>query len=313
MTVALPVRTDRPAYRPYLTRVAAIEQLGPHFTRVVLTGDDLSTFGTDGLDQRIKLVFPLADGTLPDLIDDHSWYERWLALPDERRNPIRTYTVRRIDPVARLLTVDLVRHPPAAGGALGPAAQWLEQVRVGGELVVVGPDARSIHSGVGLDWHPGQAHSLLLAGDETAVPAICAILESLPGDRHVQAFLEVPATADVQQLDVPDHFDVTWLPRDGRPSGEALRPAVTRWLEAHPELIAQAAAPRPQVVEEIDVDSEILWDSPEVVLPGEFYAWLAGESGLIKTLRRDLVSGRGIDRRRVAFMGYWRTGRSEGS
>lgn len=311
MTLALPVRTDRPAYRPYRVRVAAIEQLGPHFTRVVLTGDELATFGTDGLDQRIKLVFPLADGALPDLTDENSWYERWLALPDDRRNPIRTYTVRRIDPSLRLLTVDLVRHPPV-GGSLGPAASWLEQVRVDDELVVVGPDARSIHSGVGLDWHPGQAHSLLLAGDETAVPAIGAILESLPADRHVQAFLEVPTSDDVLGLDLPAGFSVTWLPRDGAAPGALLQLAVTRWLDAHPELMALAAAPRPQVVEDIDVDREILWDSPEVVLPGEFYAWLAGESGLIKGLRRELVTRRGVDRRRVAFMGYWRAGRAEG-
>jgi NADPH-dependent ferric siderophore reductase len=43
----------------------------------------------------------------------------------------------------------------------------------------------------------------------------------------------------------------------------------------------------------------------------DFYAWLAGESSVIKTLRRFLVSETGIDRKRVAFMGYWRLGKSE--
>ena len=41
------------------------------------------------------------------------------------------------------------------------------------------------------------------------------------------------------------------------------------------------------------------------------YAWLAGEAGAIKTLRRHLVTDRGVDRRAVAFMGYWRQGRAE--
>ncbi|WP_345409229.1 SIP domain-containing protein [Nonomuraea salmonea] len=41
------------------------------------------------------------------------------------------------------------------------------------------------------------------------------------------------------------------------------------------------------------------------------YAWLAGEAGVIKTLRRHLVAERGMDRRAVAFMGYWRHGRAE--
>lgn len=41
------------------------------------------------------------------------------------------------------------------------------------------------------------------------------------------------------------------------------------------------------------------------------YAWFAGEAGVIKTLRRHLVTHRGVDRKSVAFMGYWRRGRAE--
>ena len=66
----------------------------------------------------------------------------------------------------------------------------------------------------------------------------------------------------------------------------------------------------PQQLEEIDIDVDMLWDSP-VDAPGEFYAWMAGESATVKTLRRLLVSTHGVDRKRVAFMGYWRAGRSE--
>jgi NADPH-dependent ferric siderophore reductase len=73
---------------------------------------------------------------------------------------------------------------------------------------------------------------------------------------------------------------------------------------------ARAAAPRPQSLEEIDVDRDLLWDSPEDG-DGEFYAWMAGESATVKTLRRLLVSECGVDRKRVAFMGYWRRGQSE--
>ncbi|MDF2554269.1 MAG: siderophore-interacting protein, partial [Microbacterium sp.] len=65
-----------------------------------------------------------------------------------------------------------------------------------------------------------------------------------------------------------------------------------------------------QVLGDIDVDREMLWDSPEEG-EGEFYAWMAGESATVKTLRRLLVTGHGVDRKRVAFMGYWRLGQSE--
>ena len=42
------------------------------------------------------------------------------------------------------------------------------------------------------------------------------------------------------------------------------------------------------------------------------YAWIAGEAGSVKLLRRHLVSEVGVARTNVAFMGYWRHGRSEG-
>ena len=44
---------------------------------------------------------------------------------------------------------------------------------------------------------------------------------------------------------------------------------------------------------------------------GTPYAWIAGESGVVRALRRHLVGERGFDRRRVTFAGYWRRGLSE--
>ena len=56
---------------------------------------------------------------------------------------------------------------------------------------------------------------------------------------------------------------------------------------------------------------ETLWDVPEVPGGDGLYAWLAGEAGVVKLLRRHLVQEAGMDRSSVAFMGYWRLGRSE--
>jgi len=296
-------RDDRPAYRPYAARVTAIRQLTPHFVRVTFTGDEFDTFGTDGLDQRIKIVFPLPQIGISDLGDDGDWYARWRELPHDARNPFRTYTIRGIRPELRELDVDFVAHGASADGTTGPAAKWLLDASVGDELVIVGPDARSIHSAVGIDWHPGTATQLLLVGDETAAPAITAILEQLGPDVTARAFVEVPTADDV----LPTAGNVTWLFRD---SGDGLESAVRAWAAAEPQVLASAKAAQRQELEEIDVDREMLWDSPEDS-PGEFYAWLAGESATIKTLRRFLVSETGIDRKRVAFMGYWRLGKSE--
>ena len=308
-----PVKVARPAYRPYRASVARLVQLTPNFVRVTFTGDDFDTFGTDGLDQRLKIVFPIDGYGISDIgaddeqtIADGSWYARWRALPDERRNPFRTYTVRAIRPGERELDVDMVSH-----GDGGPASRWLNRATVGDEVVIVGPDAGSIDSAIGIDWHPGAATQLLLAGDETAAPAICAVLESLPHGRRAQAFIEVPDAADRLPIDLPSGCSVTWLHRGGGPVGTNLDPAVRGWVADNLAVIRPALAASAQQLDDVDVDLELLWDSPEEVTDGHFYAWLAGEASAIKLLRRFLVSETGIDRKRVAFMGYWRAGRAE--
>jgi NADPH-dependent ferric siderophore reductase len=84
--------------------------------------------------------------------------------------------------------------------------------------------------------------------------------------------------------------------------------------EATGRLFTQGAAGewRAQELEDIDVDLDDLWEVPEPVAEtGSFHVWLAGEAAVIRTLRRHLVAECGVDRRAVAFMGYWRLGRSE--
>ena len=210
----------RPAYRPYLTRVRAVERLSPHFVRVAFGADEFEHFGTAGLDQRIKVLFPHADGTFADIGQDDAagdWYDRWRGLADAERNVFRTYTVRRVDVASRTVTIDFVVHHDA-----GPAGTWAEQAAPGQELVIVGPDQRSPHSAAGIDWHPGGARRLLLAGDETAAPAIAAVLEALDPSCDVDAFIEVPGIQDALALEVPAAFRVHWLSRGDRAHGSAL-------------------------------------------------------------------------------------------
>ncbi|GAA4489137.1 siderophore-interacting protein [Microbacterium panaciterrae] len=291
-------------YRTFRTTVARVERLSPHFLRVTLTGSDLVHFGTAGLDQRIKLVLPLADGSFTDVgqfdetVGMLEWYRRWRALPDEIRNPIRTYTVRAVRPDAREIDVDFVLH-----GTEGPASAWASTAEVGSPLVVVGPDARAEETG-GLEWNPGGG-SVLIAGDETAVPAICAIVGTLPPQVTGAVYIEVPTEADVLPLVSPAKVDVTWLPRGGTGHGLRLSAAVHAWGEAQNGSASSLDFADPS-------EDEVLWEVPERAV-GSCYAWLAGEAGTITALRRHLVRDLGIDRRSVAFMGYWRRGRAEAS
>jgi NADPH-dependent ferric siderophore reductase len=145
----------------------------------------------------------------------------------------------------------------------------------------------------------------MLAGDETAAPAILAILESLPDDVAGDAFIEVPGCGDILEATVHPGLEVHWLPRNGRGYGAALLPAVERWAEAH---LSDRGG---QVAEEAPASDGILWEEPEGA-PRETYAWIAGESGVVRDLRRLLVA-HGVDKSDVAFMGYWRRGHAEGA
>jgi NADPH-dependent ferric siderophore reductase len=232
-------------------------------------------------------------------------------LPDDTRPALRTYTVRRARPLDGEVDVVLVNHE-TAGAATGPAIRWLQAAVPGDEIILVGPDARSPEKHQGIDWRPGAASRLLLAGDETAAPAIAAILESLAGRPEVtaRAFIEVPDARDRLPAELPDNTRIHWLDRGHGTHGDLLAAAVTDWLDGHSRLLDTVRAVDDQPYDDIDVDQELLWDSPDP--SGEaFYAWMAGEAAAVKALRRAVVTDRGIDRRQVAFMGYWRRGQAE--
>jgi NADPH-dependent ferric siderophore reductase len=302
-----------PVYRPFPVQVARLQRLSPSFLRVTFTGAAMSDFMSNGRDQRIKVMLPLPGRGIDDCPDAPDWYGAWRALPDERRMPIRSYTVRAFRPELGEVDVDFVLH-----GTTGPASAWAETAAVGDEIVLVGPNARFPGPTTGFEWRPpADASCLLIAGDETAVPAVCAIVESLPAGRRARVLLEVPTSADALNVAAPAGVELTWLPRwpdDGTaaaPRGARLTEAVVAALAELDDVLAPT--PGAELVD-VDVDTGILWEVPEEdAFPRRssgVYAWLAGEAGVVKGLRRHLVQERGIDRRSVAFMGYWRDGKS---
>ncbi|OFI38897.1 NADPH-dependent ferric siderophore reductase [Arthrobacter sp. SW1] len=325
--------------------VTAVQEIGPNFRRITFGGYSLRDFGVSGntLDLRIKLLIPSldADGrTLPlpaFEMGNLGWYQEWLTMDPAVRGAMRTYTVRseRLDAVYPEIDVDFVMHFDGDGRG-GPAANWALNAKPGDSLTIIGPNNRAAHCVTaeiysGIEWRPGLAQRVLLAGDETAVPAISAILESLPAGINGHAFLEVPEAGDFQDLQTAADVEITWLARGAsigrsRPHGELLQDAVRKavpvpgWVGIASEA---AAGPEP---EDVNVDQDILWETPQRMdtasiqatrnpdLPAgalPFYAWIAGEAGVIKEMRRYLVRDVGIDRKQVAFMGYWRKGKAE--
>jgi NADPH-dependent ferric siderophore reductase len=314
-----PART--PTYRFFAVTVARTQRLSPSFLRITLAGRDLTGFGVGGDDQRIKLVLSRDGAPVHGLLTDGpDWYRAYCELPDDRRPYLRTYTVRAARPALGELDVDVVLHGvgrSGEGGHAGPAASWAAAAAPGDPLVVLGPDRPGHGRAWGCEWAPPVDGPLFLAGDETAVPAISAVLEGLPAGRPTVAVVEVPTAGDILQLSVAPEVQIRWLVRGGRPRGEALVPAVHAALgELGVASVRAEERPAGDEPEDVDLERQLLWEVPENRAEcgtEGCYAWLAGEAGLVKTLRHRLVRDLGLPRSSVAFMGYWRLGAAEGS
>ena len=267
-------------FRFFQARVVATRRLGPSMIRITFGGDQLRDFASGGRDQSFSLFLPRPGQDAPTVPFDagDDWFARWRAMPEADRAIMRSYTVRSQDRFRHEVDVDFVLHGTggSSSGPAGPASRWAAEAVPGDRVVLLGPaseDNRSIgfQPPEGTDW-------ILLAADETALPAAAAILEWLPADLRARVWIEVPALADTQELLSPAEADITWLIR-----GPARQPGT---------LLAE------------EISSATFPD-------GVQYAWIAGESGMVKALRRHLVGERGLDRERVEFSGYWRLGATE--
>lgn len=294
--------------------VVSIDRLSPNFVRVGFGGAGLADFGVDGerYDQRIKLVFPdPVTGGVSSVADaDESWMTTWLDQPTEERGHMRTYTIRDVrgSGVDTVLVVDIVLH--LEGDQVGPGSTWAAGATLGDRLVMIAPRAGFPFGGI--EFTPAPGADVLMVADETAVPAVCTVLEQLPASATGAVFMEVPTAADVLEVRGPAGISVTWLPREEAPLGQRLHDAVV----AHLGIPGAAVEVAP---DEVDPD---LWETPFYSSSGEeiaaaravghefdgLYAWIAGESKVVTGLRRHLVNELHIDRSQVAFMGYWRRG-----
>ncbi|OIJ65698.1 siderophore-interacting protein [Streptomyces mangrovisoli] len=278
-------------FRFFSLRVVRTRRLGPSLARVTFTGPDLHAFHSHGRDQSLSLFLPRpgqSEPVVPLDLDD-TWRQRWNALPEDVRAVMRSYTLRaqRHDPDE--IDIDFVLHgvEPGAPTPAGPASRWAADAAPGDRVLLLGPAVADNHA---IRFRPPEDTDLVLMwGDQTALPAACAVLESLPAGTRARVWLEVPDPADIQRPATAADVRIDWIvtgthpaPHDGRDDTGTPR---------FPALDAVRAA-----------------ELPAAARP---YVWIAGEAGRMKALRRHFVGERGIDRRRVTFVGYWRQGLSE--
>lgn len=240
------------------------EQLSPHMVRIVAGGEGFADFVNNGyVDRYVKIVFPQPGVQYPEPLD--LWRVRE-TMPREQWPFTRTYTLRWVDEAARELAIDFVVH-----GDEGLAGPWAARAEPGDPLTFTGPGG-AYNPSPDADWY-------LLAGDEAALPAVAAVLESLPAGATGLAFLEVDSDADMQQLSGPAGVRITWLTRNGAPAGSG-----SRLVDA----VADA-------------------DWPD----GRVDVFAHGERGYMKGLRQVFFEQRGLERSQVSLSGYWAKGRVE--
>jgi len=307
--------------------VRGVERLSPSFVRIRLGGDGFDHLGPEGptLDQRIKLLIHAPGRSVAtELIDPEGWYAGWLALPEADRGHLRTYTARAVEGEGpeRRLVVDFVLHGCGDGAAPGPASSWAARASVGDEVGLLAPRRGHEDAFGGIEFHPGAARRLVLVADETALPALASIIESLPDDVRGVAVIEVPHATDFLDVRFPPGIARHWVARGDRPRGEQTLALLRECL--HLGTDGRHEADLPSLGRAADLDEQV-WETPVHSSSGDdtaspaamprpnrddTYAWVAGDSDTVKACRRLLVGEGGMPRAKVAFMGYWKPGRA---
>ena len=108
-----------------------------------------------------------------------------------------------------------------------------------------------------ISWNPGPQDRLLIAGDQSSIPAIRTLLATLPQKARGQVFVEVASDSDIDPLAGPGRVTVCWLVRE---RGQSLRRSMDAWLS---EMLP------------VEFDRE-----------HHVYAWISGDS-VARVLRND--------------------------
>jgi NADPH-dependent ferric siderophore reductase len=249
-----------PDVRPVdVLTVAAVTQVTPSVRRVLLSGTEAAVAAAG---PTVNVLVPRVGDLAPRW--PHVARDGRIVWPDGAHGvSLRSYTARRQDPAAGEVEMDFVLHGD------GPAAAWAGAAEVGALLGVAG--------GATLGDRP--AGWLLLAGDETALPAISRILAGAPPTTVGIALAEVAGPEEEQPLPGPTGVIIRWLHRGDTAPGKST-------------LLADAVAGL---------------DRPE---GDDVFAWVAAESAAVRTIRADLRGRWGLGRAQHHAIGYWRRGRA---
>lgn len=249
---------------PGLIEVVRTARPSASVARLTFTGERLASFTESSAGRHIKLFFPRSGQSVP-VLPTLSPEGRPIWPAASERPITRTYSVRRFDTRTGELDVDFVLHAEP-----GPASRWAEHAGPGDRLGLAGPG--------GPDPMLGAADFYLFAGDLSALPAISALLPSVPATARAHVVLEVED--DVEAL----------LPTAAaRVSLEQVRRA----------RYTQSATPDAALVSAV---RDVAWPVPNE----RGFAWVAGESSAVVAIREHLRGERGLAREQLYSVPYWK-------
>ena len=255
---ATPIRREPPPFRR--ATVQAVRSRTPRLVALTLAGPELRGMPVPDPAASVRLLVPRpATGQL----ELPAWTGNEFLYDDRSRPPIRTLTPLRVDPDAGELDIEVVLHGE------GPLSSWAEGAAAGGEVAVSGP-------GRGYAVDPDAA-SFLLAGDESARPAIAQLLGELPRTAEVDVIVEV--AGDDGRLELPSHPG-----------------ARVEWCE-----LPAGAAPGAALVDAVVGRT----------IPAGARIWVAGEAAAVQRIRKHLFDVVGADRSHAVVRGYWKHGRAD--
>ena len=235
--------------------LAEREWLTPAYVRVRLRGDELAGFRSLGSDDHLRIFFPVGDpGSVEEL----------------RAAPSREYT-----PLAwgeDWLELEFAIHGDPKAGTAGVAAAWAATAPLGAIAGVGGPRGSKVLVGRPDAW--------LLAGDETAVPAIRRFAQSMDPDAAGRILVEVTDAAHELTIDAAAGIAIENLHRGSAPAGTALAA----------RLDALTADDRPM---------------------GAVFGFVAAEQSVVKPARALLLDRWGLEPDQVIVKGYWKRGETE--
>lgn len=235
-----------------LAQVVDVSRPFANFCRVTLQIENLAYFTDGGM--HFRLLLPPAGRTPVWPHVDETGRTRFPTGDDALHNPV--YTFVAMDVAANQFTFDVFIH---AGGRI---TEWVLAAQVDDTIGMMGPGGGKMPD----------AQQIVLAGDETALPAIRRILETLEPTATGRALIEVQSRDDIQALAHPSGVDVTWVMRGSDPC--PVETMVSHYVDVTPQ-----TAP---------------------------FLWCGAEKSKVQRARKHFRDTCGITTEQSYFSGYWR-------